>query len=485
MKRVSVSCRFLLIAGVLLISGGCTLFSEVTRAVAEACDRPSIRTTTNADLRTNCTGDDCSLWGAIALANTCNNGMVVELAESGRYEIGARPASSPAPRNVVFPAVTGRFTIAGNGATIARTVRDPFERFFLIQPRGDLTLTDLSLQGGGSRESPDSGSWSGGAIVNRGMLTMESVRAIANSATGSGGAVFNEGRLIVRGGLHAGNQAGGGCEGAGGGFLHNRSSGSVTLSNAVLQENRASCGGAVVNQGLLAVMDSVFRGNRAGTGDNNIYAMGGALQNDDEDGNEPLAMIVGSTFVGNQAMVGGAVGNTRGARALVHNSTISTNHTYTPCPDCIEDRPRHRAGGIANFGNLTLRDVTLFANTCTGSTPCPGGLINVGRDAIVTVQNSIIADNVGGDCAHDTSGTARFTVVGANLDADSSCPWFTVHASAVLGPLTDNGGPTATHAVLPDSPAHDAGTTCFTTDQRGFPRERSDTNPCDIGSFER
>jgi hypothetical protein len=289
--------------------------------------------------------------------------------------------------------------------------------------------------------------------------------------------------MIVRGGIYAGNRAGGGCAGAGGGFLHNRPSGTVMLSNAVLQENRASCGGAIVNQGSLAVINSIFRSNMAGTGEDNTYAMGGALQNDNEDDNEPLATIVGSTFVGDRAMVAGAVDNTRGARGLIHNSTVSTNHTYTPCPEC-EHRPRHRAGGVANFGTLTLRDVTLVANTCTGSTPCPGGLINGGRGAIVTVQNSIIADNVGADCAHDTSEMARFTVVGANLDSDSSCPAFALHASAGLGPLTDNGGPTVTHAVLPDSPAHDAGTTCFTRDQRGFTRARSDMDPCDIGAFE-
>ena len=50
-----------------------------------------------------------------------------------------------------------------------------------------------------------------------------------------------------------------------------------------------------------------------------------------------------------------------------------------------------------------------------------------------------------------------------------------------LGPLADNGGPTRTRALLPDSPAVDAGTDAgLKTDQRGVAR----STPPDIGAFE-
>src|SRR5262249_62378314 len=55
-----------------------------------------------------------------------------------------------------------------------------------------------------------------------------------------------------------------------------------------------------------------------------------------------------------------------------------------------------------------------------------------------------------------------------------------------LGPLQENGGPTKTHALLPGSPAIDAGSNrrAPTWDQRGpgFPRIVNGT--IDIGSFE-
>jgi hypothetical protein len=53
-----------------------------------------------------------------------------------------------------------------------------------------------------------------------------------------------------------------------------------------------------------------------------------------------------------------------------------------------------------------------------------------------------------------------------------------------LGPLTDNGGPTQTHALLAGSPALDAGGPdfCPGTDQRGVTRPQGPA--CDMGSYE-
>ena len=54
----------------------------------------------------------------------------------------------------------------------------------------------------------------------------------------------------------------------------------------------------------------------------------------------------------------------------------------------------------------------------------------------------------------------------------------------MLGPLQDNGGPTMTMALLPGSPAIDAGVPVagITTDQRGI--SRSISGLPDIGAFE-
>src|SRR5207244_7651646 len=58
----------------------------------------------------------------------------------------------------------------------------------------------------------------------------------------------------------------------------------------------------------------------------------------------------------------------------------------------------------------------------------------------------------------------------------------------MLGPLQNNGGPTFTHALLPGSPAIDAGDPNFTPppyyDQRGPVFWRVRNGRIDVGSFE-
>src|SRR5437660_11089884 len=58
----------------------------------------------------------------------------------------------------------------------------------------------------------------------------------------------------------------------------------------------------------------------------------------------------------------------------------------------------------------------------------------------------------------------------------------------MLGPLQDNGGSTFTHALLPGSPAINAGDPAFTPppffDQRGLGFDRIVNGRLDIGSFE-
>ena len=52
-----------------------------------------------------------------------------------------------------------------------------------------------------------------------------------------------------------------------------------------------------------------------------------------------------------------------------------------------------------------------------------------------------------------------------------------------IGPLADNGGDTLTHALLPGSPAIDAGGDCDEPfDQRGVKRPQGIA--CDIGGYE-
>ncbi|MCA9099889.1 MAG: hypothetical protein KDA63_01985, partial [Planctomycetales bacterium] len=86
----------------------------------------------------------------------------------------------------------------------------------------------------------------------------------------------------------------------------------------------------------------------------------------------------------------------------------------------------------------------------------------------------------------DGSG-ATVTDGGGNLIGTAEAP-----IDPLLGPLADNGGPTLTHALLPGSPAVDAGNPDFSsppaTDQRGYYRvidgNGNHSPRIDIGAFE-
>jgi len=142
------------------------------------------------------------------------------------------------------------------------------------------------------------------------------------------------------------------------------------------------------------------------------------------------------------------------------------------------------------------------ANTASGSGSGVAGIFN-GSGSTANIKNSIVAQNTSALMLHDLNGT--FNSQGYNLIGKSAgTDGFTngVNGDQVgtygspldpkLGVLTDNAGPTKTHALLAGSPAIDAGNSALTTDQRGQPRPVDDQtvanaaggNASDIGAYE-
>ena len=97
------------------------------------------------------------------------------------------------------------------------------------------------------------------------------------------------------------------------------------------------------------------------------------------------------------------------------------------------------------------------------------------------LNSSIIGDplaNLGGTV------TSNFSLF-ANPDPGVTGSNNLFSTDPMLGPLADNGGPTMTHALLPGSPAIDAGSSTELTDQRGAPFLRNSGGGVDIGAYER
>jgi predicted outer membrane repeat protein len=160
--------------------------------------------------------------------------------------------------------------------------------------------------------------------------------------------------------------------------------------------------------------------------------------------------IANSTFSGNSAVQGGALWSDGSEPVILSNSTFS--------------------GNIASQQN--------------------GGAIY--NDGAVKFQNTIFANNTGGNC-YSYPGGGTLTDAGYNLADDSSCS-FTQNTSTVtttsainLGSLSSNGGVTQTIPLLYPSVAIDpipVGTNgCGQSpDQRGVFRPQG--TACDIGAYE-
>jgi hypothetical protein len=251
-------------------------------------------------------------------------------------------------------------------------------------------------------------------------------------------------------------------------------------------------GGAIAAFGDVdaTVANSSFSGNRAGgnggEGTSSAEGDGGAVEFFGESPAASLS-VTGSTFESNEA--GGSVGVGSGSGAGVgggveaggEGSARVLNDTFR------ESNANHgEGGGFASAVPATLLNDTLSGNAATGGT---GGNLAV-LGATTTLKNTIIVGGAAISGSNCFVLAGSLTSAGHNLEdtAPSQCGLGTggdkVGVNPLLGELQGNGGPTETQALLPGSPAIDAGDDigCPATDERGVLRPAGAA--CDIGAFE-
>lgn len=234
----------------------------------------------------------------------------------------------------------------------------------------------------------------------------------------------------------------------------------LTLAHSRVDNNLSNLdGGGIHSFGEVTITKSTVDSNTSGFNGGGIYAWG-------------TLEMVNSTVSGNQALGGG--------------------------------------GGIFSSGQTDLYNVTINNNTADfkGNNSGVGGGVYFDNSSGATFnfRNSIIAGNfdnsTGGAEYPDCSGT--LTGQGYNLVEDlSGCTLVgnltgnLTGVSPQLDVLRHNGGLTITQALLPGSPAIDAGDPAgcvnrflqpLTIDQRGAPRsvdgDGDGTAVCDLGAFE-
>ena len=334
----------------------------------------------------------------------------------------------------------------------------------------------------------------GGGIANSGTATITNSIISGNSAT-DGGGIYNPGMMTVINSTISGNMAratGGACTTAdgtleitnstlsnnsadeGGGILNGggtitianttvsgnsaRNGGgtyishglTMTIVNSTLSNNTAARGGGTLNVGTLEVTNSTLSGNTS-TGDTAGDGGGAGY-------NAGTLNIVSSTISGNMATREGAgIYNSEDSTLTISNSTFSGNAASLT------------GGAIFNLAALQLANSTLNDNSAGF---LAGGIVNFGP---LQIGNTILNAGASGVNLY-VNGGGTVTSLGYNISSDDAGGFLTgpgdqLFTNPMLGPLQDNGGPTFTHALLPGSPAIDAGDPNFTPppffDQRG------------------
>lgn len=284
----------------------------------------------------------------------------------------------------------------------------------------------------------------GGGVYAAQLVRLSYSRVFANTAGeyGFGGGVA--GSVVV---LHRSQVYGNSVEGQGGGVL---AYSHAELVHSTVHDNQAH-EGAGIYAAEVTVRNSTVSGNRA----------------------------VLREFLGGHWPTGGGIHARNGAgQSTISNSTISGNSAdYSSAA--------YFAGDAAIYNStITANEITLGFESeyCGGDGALVGGM-QLRLESTIVAGNSCIAPSpnydIGGGSivgSHNLIGTSMVPVPGDTISADPQ-----------LGPLANNGGPTATHALLGGSPAinHGSNPLHCKYDQRGpgFPRVKK--LRADIGAYER
>jgi len=353
-------------------------------------------------------------------------------------------------------------TISGPGAENLTVNGNAKSRLFHINPGETVTISGLTMMNG---HTTDLG---GGILNDHAALILSNCAITGNSAAGSiGGGIHNDGDNIGHATLQINNSLI--TNNSGGIYNDALQAGTATLVITYSTLSNNNTGDAINNDGW----SCMFCGNgttsvqitNSSITDNPGNAIYSDTGRQNCGGSCPVTIsITNSTISGN----GGGVHNSTLSDTVVSNSTISDN-----------------GSGISN--DLVSMGTSVFDSTMSNN----GVELSVSGPSPLNIANTLFKVSAGGHSIISDGGTVHS--FGYNLSSDDGGgyldgPGDQINTDPQLGPLQDNGGPTFTHALLPGSPASNAGDPNFVGppdyDQRGPGYDRVRGNRLDVGSFE-
>jgi hypothetical protein len=350
--------------------------------------------------------------------------------------------------------ITDSVDVQGPGAATITVSGNTSSRVFYLY--NSAALIDVTLSGMTIADGEDS--IGGGIVVFDENLVLDQVTITDNTATVDGGGLWADGfnmNLTIRDSVISGNFAGddgGGiyvedtgeplliqrteiatnfAPGSGAGIYFYDPDNDVTIEDSTISNNSAGCcGGGVYlyspDAGEFSIRGTTISGNSAAAGGGGVF-----LYSPDHGGE-----IANSTISGNRATAGD------GGGVYLYNMYAFSVHDST-----VADNSASGIGGgiFLVSGELPLADMIVSGNTAAND-PDLANVVEAGFD----LAFSLVED----------PGTANITDSGGNV----------FNQDPQLGPLADNGGPTATHLPATAGPAVNVGSSALVVDQRGLLR---------------
>ncbi len=203
----------------------------------------------------------------LSINNANSNGPgtdTIDLDPGCVYELGV--VDNTVDGNNGTPSITSSIVINGNDATVRRSTgaQKSAIRLFHISQGGELVLNNVTLLDGLAMEPTnvtDTIRNSGGAIFNRGVLTVNNSLITANRARRAGGGIYNVGTMTINTTTIENNETNIGNEPneSGGGILN---TGTAAINDSTIANNIASqSAGGIGNSGDLTITNCTISGN--------------------------------------------------------------------------------------------------------------------------------------------------------------------------------------------------------------------------------
>jgi hypothetical protein len=329
-----------------------------------------------------------------------------------------------------------------------------------VYSAGVVEVVDSEVKYCSAISQSDAAGAKGGGVYGRLGVSLSGSSVIGNvahaqAAYAFGGGVYTQGALTVSHSVISGNTArsdvddgqGGGAQTGANRYGANFAIGGSTLVkySAIIGNSASSpfvsLGGGLYTSGDATIGNSLIAANAAGSG--------AGLWLEDSPRVSPPFAVFSSTVSGNTGGYGAGIA--ADAALSLASSTVSGNHG--------DEFPGNGEGLRMHYANATLQSSIVSGNT----TSIHGGLVD---------------DDVGGEGTlyggNDLIGASSLVVPPGTLSGDP-----------ILAALAYNGGPTATRAISPLSPAFNRGNaSAYSYDQRGPGFPRVSGAAADIGAYE-